>query len=93
MRRTLPGGERTLSELAAPFAMSFSAASKHIRVLEGIGLVWRRIQCRTHICRLEATSLAAAGEWVRFYEQFWNTRFDALATDSDDVKKTEGGAT
>ena len=78
MLRTLAAGERNIGELAAPFRMSFAAASKHVRVLESAGLIRRRVQGRSHICRIEPGPLAAADEWLRYYEQFWTNRLDAL---------------
>ena len=53
MLRELAGGERTVGELAEPFAMSLAAASKHIKVLESAGLIRREIRWRTHVCRLD----------------------------------------
>jgi DNA-binding transcriptional ArsR family regulator len=78
MLHRLAGGERNIGELAAPFDMSLAAASKHVKVLERAGLVRRVIRGRTHVCRLDPAPLAAADEWLRFYEQFWNRRLDAL---------------
>ncbi|MGO4501692.1 MULTISPECIES: ArsR/SmtB family transcription factor [unclassified Dyella] len=78
MLRSLADGDRNIGELAAPFAMSLAAASKHVKVLERAGLVRRLVKGRTHICRLEPGPLAAADEWLRFYEQFWNRKLDAL---------------
>ena len=78
MLRRLAGGEQSIGELAAPFTMSFAAASKHVKVLEGARLVRRRVEGRTHICHLEAAPLAAADDWLRFYERFWNQQLDAL---------------
>lgn len=78
MLRALAGGERSVSQLAAPFAMSLAAASKHIKVLEGAGLVARRVQGRVHFCRLEPGPLASANEWLGFYERFWTSRLDRL---------------
>jgi DNA-binding transcriptional ArsR family regulator len=63
MLRTLAAGERPIGELAAPFRMSFAAASKHVKVLECAGLVRRRVQGRRHLCRIQAAPLAAADEW------------------------------
>src|ERR1700674_3151204 len=79
MLRRLAEGQRNIGELAAPFRMSFAAASKHVRVLERAGLVCRRIAGRAHVCRLETSPLKAVNEWLRFYEQFWSERLDALA--------------
>lgn len=78
MLRSLAGRERTVGELAQPFRMSLAAASKHVKVLEGAGLVRRTVQGRTHFCRLDPKPLAGAAEWIRFYERFWNERLDAL---------------
>ncbi|WP_309642815.1 metalloregulator ArsR/SmtB family transcription factor [Phenylobacterium sp.] len=78
MLRSLAGGERNIGELAAPFAMSFAAASKHVRVLEGAGLLRRRVQGRSHVCRIEAEPLAQATEWLTFYTAFWGAGLDRL---------------
>jgi DNA-binding transcriptional ArsR family regulator len=78
MLRDLAAGERTVSELAQPFAMSLAAVSKHIKVLEGAGLIRREVRGRTHVCRLEPGPLASAHEWLGFYERFWSSRLDML---------------
>jgi DNA-binding transcriptional ArsR family regulator len=78
MLRDLAARERTVSELAKPFAMSLAAASKHIRVLEQAGLIRREVRGRTHICRLDPGPLASAHEWLGFYERFWSSRLDEL---------------
>jgi DNA-binding transcriptional ArsR family regulator len=78
MLKTLARQARTIGELAEPFDMSLEAASKHVRVLEGAGLVRRTVQGRTHVCRLDARPLHAGMEWIRHYEQFWNARLDVL---------------
>jgi DNA-binding transcriptional ArsR family regulator len=78
MLRRLGDGDRTISDLAGPCAMSFAAASKHVRVLERAGLVRRTVRGREHFCRLEARPLGAAQGWLAYYQQFWNERLDAL---------------
>jgi DNA-binding transcriptional ArsR family regulator len=78
MLRSLAGGERNIGELAAPYAMSFAAASKHVRVLESAGLVRRRVEGRAHVCRIEPAPLAAAEKWLRFYEAMWTDKLGAL---------------
>ncbi|MBU8977868.1 MULTISPECIES: metalloregulator ArsR/SmtB family transcription factor [unclassified Lysobacter] len=78
MLRNLSRQPRSVGELAEPFEISLAAASKHIKVLEGAGLVQREVQGRTHVCRLDARPLHAGMEWMRHYEQFWNQRLDAL---------------
>jgi DNA-binding transcriptional ArsR family regulator len=74
----LADGELTVSELAEPLPMSLAAASKHVKVLEGAGLVRRTIDGRRHICRLDPGPLASAAAWLGFYERHWNERLDAL---------------
>ena len=78
MLRDLAGGERTVSQLAQPFAISLAAASKHIKVLENAGLLRREVRGRTHLCRLDPGPLASAYEWLSFYERFWSSRLDLL---------------
>src|SRR5215471_16058944 len=78
MLRELSDGERTVSQLAEPFAISLAAASKHIKALENAGLIRREVRGRTHLCRLDPAPLASAHEWLGFYERFWNSRLDIL---------------
>ncbi|EHR72181.1 putative transcriptional regulator [Burkholderiales bacterium JOSHI_001] len=78
MLRRLAEGERTVGQLAEPFNMSLAAASKHIKALEGAGLVRREVLGRTHVCHLNPGPLSVAGDWLRYYERFWNARLDRL---------------
>ena len=78
MLRDLAGGERTVSQLAEPFAMSLAAASKHIKALENAGLIRREVRGRTHLCHLEPGPLASAHQWLNYYERYWSDRLDRL---------------
>ncbi|MGA2228262.1 MAG: metalloregulator ArsR/SmtB family transcription factor [Syntrophobacteraceae bacterium] len=78
MLRELASGERTVGQLAEPFAMSLAAASKHIKMLENAGLIRREVRGRTHLCRLDPGPLATAHQWLSFYERFWTARLDML---------------
>lgn len=78
MLSDLTKGERTVGQLAEPFAISLAAASKHIKALEGAGLIRREIQGRTHICRLNPGPLASADEWLSVYRRFWTQSLDTL---------------
>lgn len=80
MLRRLAAGDRSVGELAKPFDMSFAAAAKHVKVLEGAGLLKRTIVGRTHRCRIDAAPLAEAERWIAHYQQFWTNRLDALET-------------
>lgn len=74
----LAAGEASVKELAAPFAMSQPAISKHLRVLEGAGLIeqGRRAQWRPR--RLRAMPLREVAEWVGQYRPHWEERFERL---------------
>ncbi|MFN3462025.1 MAG: ArsR/SmtB family transcription factor [Oceanibaculum sp.] len=78
MLHALADGEKTVSQLADPFAISLAAASKHIKTLEKAGLIRREVRGRTHLCRLEPGPLASAHEWLGFYQRFWTERLDIL---------------
>jgi DNA-binding transcriptional ArsR family regulator len=78
MLRDLAREERTVGDLAKPFAISLAAASKHIKALENAGLIRREIRGRTHVCSLDPGPLSSAHEWLGFYEQFWSSRLDVL---------------
>ena len=78
MLRDLADGERTVGQLAQPFAISLQAASKHIKALENAGLVRREVRGRTHLCHLEPGPLASAHRWLHYYERFWSSRLDVL---------------
>ena len=75
----LAQGETALSELAAPFQMSQTAVTKHVRALEDAGLVTVAKRGRTRYCRLEAEPMREAVAWLEDYRRFWEDQFDALA--------------
>jgi DNA-binding transcriptional ArsR family regulator len=75
----LAEGESTVGELAAPFAVSRPAISRHLRVLERAGLVRRTPEGRVSRCRLDAAPMREAADWVVQYRRFWEDRLDALA--------------
>ena len=89
MIRQLSAGERNLSELASPLRMTFPAASKHVRVLEGAKLVRRRIDGRQHVCRLDAAPLKEAMLWTEQFRRHWEARFEALDSLLDEMKSEE----
>jgi DNA-binding transcriptional ArsR family regulator len=93
MLRDLSGGERTVGQLAAPFAISLAAASKHIKALESAGLIRREVRGRTHLCRLEPGPLEGAQQWLSFYQRFWTGHLDVLERllrDADDSPTPKG---
>lgn len=76
----LAQGEATVGQLAEPFAMSFAAVSKHLRVLENAGLVSRGRDAQYRPAKLDARPLAAASEWIGDYAKFWADSFDSLGS-------------
>ena len=78
MLASLALGVRSIGELGEPYRMTFAGASKHVKVLEGAGLIERRKAGRRQICSLKAAPLAEAEQWLRQWEQFWTVRLDRL---------------
>ena len=85
-------GETSVSDLAAPHDMSLTAVAKHLRVLEGAGLVTRKKEGRVVRCSIEPEPLRDAAEWIAHYQRFWEARLDALADYFDGLKQGERDA-
>ncbi len=81
----LSRGEARVTELAGPFAMSLSAVSKHIRVLERADLVRRRRAGREHVLSFNPRPLDEASAWIDAQRAVWDARLDAL----DDLLRAE----
>jgi DNA-binding transcriptional ArsR family regulator len=71
-------GEASVTELAEPFDMSMPAISKHLKVLERVGLIARGRDAQWRPCRLEAAPLKGVADWVDHYRRFWAESFDRL---------------
>lgn len=74
----LAEGEASVMELAAPFAMSQPAISKHLRVLENAGLISKGRDGQKRPCRIEVEPLEAANEWLERYREFWEQNYQRL---------------
>jgi DNA-binding transcriptional ArsR family regulator len=85
----LTHGEASVNELAAPFAISLPAVSKHLKVLERAGLVTRGQQAQWRPCRLEAAPLGNVAAWLETYRRFWEEQFDKLDDYLSEVQKKE----
>jgi DNA-binding transcriptional ArsR family regulator len=77
-------GETSVTELAAPFAMSLPAVSKHLKVLERAGLIARGREAQWRPCRIEPRALKNVDDWLERYRRFWDESFDRL----DDYLRT-----
>ncbi len=75
----LADGEATVGQLAGPFRVSRPAISKHLRVLEGAGLVRRVTAGRQSRCSLDSGRLRQAAEWIARYRAFWEGQLDRFA--------------
>jgi DNA-binding transcriptional ArsR family regulator len=75
----LARGDKRVTHLARPHAMSLPAVSKHLRVLEKAGLLRRRRYGRVHEMQLDARPLKQAAQWVEEYRKFWEGSLDRLA--------------
>jgi DNA-binding transcriptional ArsR family regulator len=75
----LSRGDRCVTDLARPHAMSLPAVSKHLRVLEKAGLLRRRRYGRVHQLKLEAKPMQQAIRWIEEYRKFWDGSLDRLA--------------
>src|SRR5439155_8661075 len=76
----LARGPARVTDVAAPFAMSLNAVSKHIKVLERAGLVRRARRGREHTLQLNAAPLRDVARWAHRYERFWTERLARLET-------------
>ena len=85
----LASGETSVTELAAPFAMSLTAVSKHLKVLEGAGLVARGRRAQWRPCRLEAAPLKDVSSWIEHYRRFWEESFDRLDVYLQELQRKE----
>ncbi len=89
----LVSGERSVKELAEPFAMSAPAISKHLKVLERAGLIARGRSAQWRPARLEARPLKDAADWIEEYRHFWEQSFDRLDDYLQALKAEDAGST
>src|SRR5256885_9891269 len=83
-------GEATVMELVEPFEMTQPAISRHLKVLEGAGLIIRRVEGTKRPCRLAPTAVNEIDQWLAVLRQALSANYNRL----DDVlgaMKTEEG--
>lgn len=71
-------GETTVAELAKPFDISGPAVSRHLKVLEGAGLIIRGREAQWRPCKIEPKALKEIDDWLERYRQFWEQSLDRL---------------
>jgi DNA-binding transcriptional ArsR family regulator len=74
----LADGEATVTELAEPFPVSVQAVSKHLKVLEGAGLITRGRTAQLRPSRIDGAALKEAAEWIEGYRSFWERGFERM---------------
>jgi DNA-binding transcriptional ArsR family regulator len=84
----LADGEATVTELAEPFAVSLPAISKHLKVLEGAGLIIRGREAQYRPCRLQPRPLGEAAGWLENYRLLWEGSLDRL---DDHLRRIQKG--
>src|SRR5262245_45855391 len=87
--KKLTQGEKSVTELAAPFRMTMPAISKHLKVLAKAGLIERSRNAQWRPCRLRAAPLKKAADWMEEYRQFWEDRLDRLDDYLKELQQTE----
>ena len=85
----LADGERSVTELAAPFDMSQPAISLHLKVLERAGLVSRGRDAQRRPVRVEAPPIDAARDWLDRYRQTLDRDFRRLDAVLEQMKAAE----
>jgi len=85
----LTSGQASVAELAEPFSMTQPAISKHLKVLEGAGLIIRDRDAQRRPSRLDARPLAEASKWLADYREFWKSSFKRLDDLVDGLKATK----
>jgi DNA-binding transcriptional ArsR family regulator len=74
----LASGEATVTQLAEPFEMSLPGVSKHLKVLQGAGLIVQGRDAQWRPCRLEAKPLRDVAEWAERFRRNWEESFARL---------------
>jgi DNA-binding transcriptional ArsR family regulator len=71
-------GDAPVKDLAQPFELSGPAITKHLKVLERVGLISRSREGQQRPCRLEARALLPAADWIEQYRAMWEAQLDRL---------------
>ena len=72
----LAQGPKRFTDVAEPFDVALNAITKHLKLLDRVGLIERERRGREVFISLRAAPLRVVSEWVHDYEQFWNKRMD-----------------
>jgi DNA-binding transcriptional ArsR family regulator len=82
-------GEATVMELAQPFAMTQPAVSRHLKVLEGAGLILRRAEGTKRPCRLAPDAIAEIDRWLEMLRGALTANYDRLDAVLEEMNSKE----
>ena len=85
----LSHGAATVNEIAAPFDISLPSISRHLKVLEGAGLITRGRQAQWRPCKLEPAPLKQVDGWLGKYRKFWEGSFERMDAYLKDITRTQ----
>jgi DNA-binding transcriptional ArsR family regulator len=86
----LSQGAATVNEIAEPFGISLPSISRHLKVLEGAGLISRGREAQWRPCTLETAPLEQVDGWLGKYRRFWDASFDRMDAYLDEITRTRG---
>lgn len=86
----LADGDLTVAQLTAPFPVSQPAISRHLKVLEGAGLISRRREATSRLSHLEAKPLREATTWLARYRAYWDESYERLDALLDSLRPDGG---
>jgi DNA-binding transcriptional ArsR family regulator len=74
----LVDGPATVGQASSGLGVSKPAVTKHLKVLEGAGVLSRTVSGRTHVLRLEPRPLREASRWLELHRSLWRAKFEAV---------------
>ena len=81
--------EATVNEIAAPFAISLPAVSRHLKILEHAGLITSGKTAQWRPRQLDPAGLKAIDTWLEFYRRFWTGSFDRMDAYFEEMQRKE----
>jgi DNA-binding transcriptional ArsR family regulator len=85
----LVDGPTTVGAASSGLGVSKPAVTKHLKVLEGAGVVSRTVSGRTHVLRLEPRSLREVSEWLELHRSLWEAKFEAVERHLTEANRQE----
>lgn len=76
--RRVSNRELSVGEVAQPYDLTFAAISKHLKVLEKAKLIIKRRRGKEQIVSMAPQALKGVDDYLEFYRQLWESRFDSL---------------